>query len=419
MNDRFYLTYFSSNAIPPFNSNTNFKKRGRPPKIPGEVAKHCIIEEPTNGNKVLTRPRMQRKKGELRSLADLNKSMGAQDRNLDYDPLHFIRCHAKDTSPNDQVTKVWRCAFEPDPNNPGATTRCIATCGGECVCLIDCELGKVTKRFKREGEVGLFDSRENIWTFAGTGIHGLSMDHAGNRERSENKHPRGWWEIPRDPVVFHRWRFLLWHEGPSGRRVFSRLQLGFAADSFQWRRESVSVRVGYRITDDEPVETYAISAAHEAEMPTAGSESSDESRLPRPLSLPRGWLWRCDVCLENSGFPLREAGEVCFYFESWVMCNMGQFDWGMRHLMDTEQIYFIFSVKYGTVWWSNETFDEHRTDLSYIFCEYWLKYGRVWWRNDTFDEHITDLSDILLLDPSLISSLHCSREYYCTLYEFY
>lgn len=96
---------------------------------------------------------MQRKKGELRSLTDLNKSTGGPDRNIDYDPFHFILCHAKDSSPNDQETKVWRCAFEPDLNKLGATTHCVATCGGECVCVIDCNAGKVTKRFKREGEV--------------------------------------------------------------------------------------------------------------------------------------------------------------------------------------------------------------------------------------------------------------------------
>lgn len=29
----------------------------------------------------------------------------------------------------------------------------VATCGGECVCLIDCQTGKVLKRFKHVGEV--------------------------------------------------------------------------------------------------------------------------------------------------------------------------------------------------------------------------------------------------------------------------
>lgn len=71
---------------------------------------------------------------------------------VDYDPLHFIRCHARDNDPRDCSTKVWRCAFEPNPNDPKSTTSIVATCGGECVCLIDCQSGKVLKRFKHVGE---------------------------------------------------------------------------------------------------------------------------------------------------------------------------------------------------------------------------------------------------------------------------
>ncbi|KAL5110313.1 Leucine-rich repeat and WD repeat-containing protein 1 [Taenia crassiceps] len=71
---------------------------------------------------------------------------------VDYDPLHFIRCHARDNDPLDCSTKVWRCAFEPNPADPRSTTSVVATCGGECVCLIDCQTGKVLKRFKHVGE---------------------------------------------------------------------------------------------------------------------------------------------------------------------------------------------------------------------------------------------------------------------------
>ncbi|CAH8537071.1 unnamed protein product [Schistosoma rodhaini] len=72
---------------------------------------------------------------------------------VDYDPLHFIRCHARDNDPLDCETKVWRCAFEPSVNNPSnETSTIVATCGGECVCLIDCKSGRVMKRFKHFGE---------------------------------------------------------------------------------------------------------------------------------------------------------------------------------------------------------------------------------------------------------------------------
>lgn len=72
---------------------------------------------------------------------------------IDYDPLHFIRCHAKDNDAGDSETKVWRCLFEPNPMRPDETTHVVATCGGECVCLINCETGKVMKRFKHMEEV--------------------------------------------------------------------------------------------------------------------------------------------------------------------------------------------------------------------------------------------------------------------------
>ncbi|TGZ67470.1 hypothetical protein CRM22_004776 [Opisthorchis felineus] len=72
---------------------------------------------------------------------------------VDYDPLHFIRCHARDNDPLDCDTKVWRCAFEPSVDDPtNETSNVVATCGGECVCLIDCRSGRVMKRFKHLGE---------------------------------------------------------------------------------------------------------------------------------------------------------------------------------------------------------------------------------------------------------------------------
>ncbi|KAK3084445.1 hypothetical protein FSP39_013679 [Pinctada imbricata] len=66
----------------------------------------------------------------------------------DYDPVFFIRCHSTMNDPCDQETKVWKCAMEPDVNNPGQTTNMLVTCGGQTVCLIDCKTGKVMKRYK-------------------------------------------------------------------------------------------------------------------------------------------------------------------------------------------------------------------------------------------------------------------------------
>ncbi|XP_036379898.1 leucine-rich repeat and WD repeat-containing protein 1 [Megalops cyprinoides] len=70
-------------------------------------------------------------------------------------PLHVLQCHSKQDSPDDFSTQLWACAFEPplDAHDPaGQTSRTVATCGGESVCIIDCETGHVLKKYKVSGE---------------------------------------------------------------------------------------------------------------------------------------------------------------------------------------------------------------------------------------------------------------------------
>ncbi|XP_043909793.1 leucine-rich repeat and WD repeat-containing protein 1 [Protopterus annectens] len=77
-------------------------------------------------------------------------------------PLHFLQCHSKENNPEDFKTALWSCAFEPflshNPDkNCGSTSSqtapaTVATCGGDSVCLIDCETGKVLKKYKITGE---------------------------------------------------------------------------------------------------------------------------------------------------------------------------------------------------------------------------------------------------------------------------
>ncbi|XP_077995568.1 leucine-rich repeat and WD repeat-containing protein 1-like [Glandiceps talaboti] len=69
-----------------------------------------------------------------------------------FTPVHFIRCHSKTNDPDDEDNRVWRCAFEPDPNNKGDTTNIVATCGSDSVCLLDCKSGKVMKKYKQPNE---------------------------------------------------------------------------------------------------------------------------------------------------------------------------------------------------------------------------------------------------------------------------
>uniref|UniRef100_A0A8C6YML4 Leucine-rich repeat and WD repeat-containing protein 1 n=1 Tax=Nothoprocta perdicaria TaxID=30464 RepID=A0A8C6YML4_NOTPE len=58
------------------------------------------------------------------------------------EPLHFLQCHSKGNSREDFKTQLWSCVFEP------FSSRTVATCGGEAVCLIDCETGMVLKKYK-------------------------------------------------------------------------------------------------------------------------------------------------------------------------------------------------------------------------------------------------------------------------------
>ncbi|KAJ8342923.1 hypothetical protein SKAU_G00328510 [Synaphobranchus kaupii] len=66
-------------------------------------------------------------------------------------PLHALQCHSKLDSPDDFSTQLWACAFQPC-ESAGQTSRLVATCGGDSVCLIDCETGHVLKKYKVPGE---------------------------------------------------------------------------------------------------------------------------------------------------------------------------------------------------------------------------------------------------------------------------
>ncbi|XP_008304499.1 leucine-rich repeat and WD repeat-containing protein 1 [Stegastes partitus] len=66
-------------------------------------------------------------------------------------PLHVLQCHSKQDNPEDFSTQLWACAFQPDFSGGGGS-RLVATCGGDSVCVIDCETGMVMKKYKVSGE---------------------------------------------------------------------------------------------------------------------------------------------------------------------------------------------------------------------------------------------------------------------------
>ncbi|XP_074467448.1 leucine-rich repeat and WD repeat-containing protein 1 isoform X1 [Sebastes fasciatus] len=69
-------------------------------------------------------------------------------------PLHVLQCHSKQDSSEDFSTQLWACAFQPLPDSTGAGggSRLVATCGGDSLCVIDCETGMVMKKYKVSGE---------------------------------------------------------------------------------------------------------------------------------------------------------------------------------------------------------------------------------------------------------------------------
>ncbi|NWS71572.1 LRWD1 protein, partial [Crotophaga sulcirostris] len=75
------------------------------------------------------------------------------------EPLHFLQCHSKGNSREDFKTELWSCVFEPLLDSGArkdpivSSSRTVATCGGESVCLIDCETGTVLKKYKVATEV--------------------------------------------------------------------------------------------------------------------------------------------------------------------------------------------------------------------------------------------------------------------------
>lgn len=70
-------------------------------------------------------------------------------------PIHVLQCHSRQDSPEDFETQLWACAFEPPQDCGGdlsGGSRTVATCGGETLCVIDCESGHVLKKYKIPGE---------------------------------------------------------------------------------------------------------------------------------------------------------------------------------------------------------------------------------------------------------------------------
>ncbi|KAF1480045.1 Leucine-rich repeat and WD repeat-containing protein 1, partial [Pygoscelis antarcticus] len=118
--------------------------------------------------------------GNKRSKSQANtKEEAAED--VSAEPLHFLQCHSKGNSREDFKTQLWSCVFEPlldcgarkDP--VVSSSRTVATCGGESICLIDCETGTVLKKYK----VATEEFFSVAWTT-------LTMVISNSRKKSHN-----------------------------------------------------------------------------------------------------------------------------------------------------------------------------------------------------------------------------------------
>ncbi|KAJ8043187.1 Leucine-rich repeat and WD repeat-containing protein 1 [Holothuria leucospilota] len=98
---------------------------------------------------------------------------GMQEVGVAYEPVHLLRCHSKEDDPNDTATNVWKCAFEPNPEQPGNSTWSVATCGSNIVCVVDCKTGIVLKKYQHNKE------KEEFYCIAWTT---LEMDVDGKKK---------------------------------------------------------------------------------------------------------------------------------------------------------------------------------------------------------------------------------------------
>ncbi|KAM6242604.1 leucine-rich repeat and WD repeat-containing protein 1 isoform 1-T2 [Porphyrio hochstetteri] len=113
------------------------------------------------------------------SLTPVKNSKGKED--VSAEPLHFLQCHSKGNSREDFKTQLWSCVFEPLLDSGArkdpivSSSRTVATCGGESICLIDCETGTVLKKYK----VATEEFFSVAWTT-------LTMVISNSRKKSHN-----------------------------------------------------------------------------------------------------------------------------------------------------------------------------------------------------------------------------------------
>ncbi|XP_076017363.1 leucine-rich repeat and WD repeat-containing protein 1 isoform X2 [Genypterus blacodes] len=132
------------------------RKRPLPPTTPTRVqttrtGSKCDGPLPTPSDEV------SQKKAKLSGHMNVLPKMTSSNRTspVCLKPLHVLQCHSKQDSSEDFSTQLWACAFQPQPDHctdAAGGSRLVATCGGDSLCVIDCETGMVMKKYKVPGE---------------------------------------------------------------------------------------------------------------------------------------------------------------------------------------------------------------------------------------------------------------------------
>ncbi|XP_073523856.1 leucine-rich repeat and WD repeat-containing protein 1 isoform X2 [Phyllobates terribilis] len=102
---------------------------------PTKVSSRSIASKPTVG----------------RTVTSGKEKATSKKKQFYLEPLHFLQSHSKNNTSDDFCTQLWSCAFEPNLDD-SSSSKVIASCGGGSVCVIDCETGKVLKKYKVPGE---------------------------------------------------------------------------------------------------------------------------------------------------------------------------------------------------------------------------------------------------------------------------
>ncbi|GAA6223809.1 leucine-rich repeat and WD repeat-containing protein 1 isoform X2 [Lates japonicus] len=138
------------------------RKTGQPPSTP--TREQTRAETPRRASKVqrakedgaqikqkedFKATKLQRDTDMLPTLKSCSKTQP-----LRLKPLHVLQCHSKQDSSEDFSTQLWACAFQQLLDSTGGSggSRLVATCGGDSLCVIDCETGMVMKKYKVPGE---------------------------------------------------------------------------------------------------------------------------------------------------------------------------------------------------------------------------------------------------------------------------